>query len=158
MPDHLVYRSPVVDHLGLVAGMCDALGMGDVIDQATHQHPAMRDLTAGEAVNAMVRNGLGCINQALYLGPRFFQHKPTSRLMAPRVAPHQLNDDALGRALETLYADGVTARYRLMAVSAAKRLGLTPTSTPLDTTSVHVDGRDNSAAAPTEQSVHITQG
>jgi Domain of unknown function (DUF4277) len=51
---------------------------------------------------------LGFINQALYLVPRFFQHKPTSRLIAPRVAPAQLNDDALGRALDTLYAYGVT--------------------------------------------------
>jgi transposase len=98
MPDHPVYRSQVLDHLGLVAGMFDELGIGDVIDQATHQHPEMRDLTAGEAVKAMVLNGLGCINQALYLVPRFFQNKPTSRLIGPRVAPHQLNDDALGRA------------------------------------------------------------
>jgi transposase len=158
MPDHLVYRSQVLDHLGLVAGMFDELGIGDVIDQATHQNPELRDLTAGEAVKAMVLNGLGCINQALYLVPRFFQHKPTSRLIAPRVAPHQLNDDALGRALDTLYAYGVTALYRLMAVSAAKRLGLTPTSTHLDTPSVHVDGRDNSDEEPTAQVVHITTG
>ena len=158
MPDHLVYRSQVLDHLGLVAGMFDELGIGDVIDQATHQNPELRDLTAGEAVKAMVLNGLGGINQALYLVPRFFQHKPTSRLMAPRVAPHQLNDDALGRALDTLYAYGVTALYSLIAVSAAKRLGLPPTSTHLDTTSFHVDGRYNSDEEPTEQVVHITKG
>jgi transposase len=71
MADHPTYRSQVLDHLGLVAGMFDALGLGDVIDQATQQNPEMRDLTAGEAVKAMVLNGLGCINQALYLVPRF---------------------------------------------------------------------------------------
>jgi transposase len=117
------YRSQIFDHLGLVAGLVDELGMGDVIDQATPQHPELRDLTVGEAVNAMVLNGLGCINQALDLVPRCFQHKPTSRLMAPRVAPEQLNDDALGRALDTLDDDGVTALYRLMAATAAMRLG-----------------------------------
>jgi hypothetical protein len=37
--------------------MFDALGMGDVMDQATHQHPELRDLTVGAAVNAMVRKG-----------------------------------------------------------------------------------------------------
>jgi hypothetical protein len=57
MPDQPAYRSHVLDHLGLVAGMFDALGMGDVIDQATHQHPELRDLTVGEAVQAMVLNG-----------------------------------------------------------------------------------------------------
>ena len=98
MPDHPVYRSQVLDHLGLVTGLFDELGMGTVLDRATQQHPERRDLTVGEAVKAMVLNGLGCITQALYRVPRFFHHKPTSRLIAPRVAPDQLNDAALGRA------------------------------------------------------------
>jgi transposase len=138
--------------------MFDALGIGDVLDQATHQHPALRDLTVGEAVNAMVLNGLGCITQALSLVPRFFQNKPTFRLMSPRVAPEQRNDDALGRALDTLYIYGVTELYRLMAATAAERLGLAPRLAHLDRTSFHVDGRDHSDAAPDEQVIHITRG
>jgi transposase len=82
--------------------MFDELGMGDVIDQATHQNPELRDLTVGEAVNAMVLNGFGCINQARYLVPRFFQNTPTYRLVSPRMTPEQRNDEALGRAWETL--------------------------------------------------------
>jgi transposase len=158
MPNQPSYRSQVLDHLGLVAGMFDALGIGDVIDQATQQHPELRDLTVGEAVNAMMLNGLGCINQALDLVPRFFQHKPTSRLMSPRMAPGQLNDDALGRALETLYASGVTELYSLMAATAAERLGLAPRVAHLESTSVHVDGCYNSDEEPEEQVVHITRG
>jgi transposase len=77
MPEQPSYRRQVLDHLGLVAGMFDALAIGDVLDQATHHNPELRDLTVGEAVKAMVLNGLGCINQALYLVPRFFQHQPT---------------------------------------------------------------------------------
>src|ERR1700752_5259457 len=122
MPNQPAYRSQVLDHLGLVAGMYDELGIGDVIDQATQHNPELRDLTVGEAVKAMVLNGLGCINQALYLVPSFFQNKPTSRLISPRVAPGQLNDDALGRALDTLYGSGVTELSSLMASTAAKRL------------------------------------
>jgi hypothetical protein len=109
MPAQAPYRSQVLDHLGLVAGLFDELGMGDVIDRAPHQHPARRDLTVGEAVNAMVRHGLGCIHHALDLVPRFFQHQPTSRLMSPRIVPEPRHDDALGRALETLDTSGVTA-------------------------------------------------
>ena len=158
MPDHPTYRSQVLDHLGLVAGMFDELGIGDVLDRATHHNPAMRDLTVGEAVKAMVLNGLGFINQALYLVPRFFQHKPTSRLIALRVTPDQLNDDALGRALDTLYRYGVTELYSLVATTAAERLGLTPRLVHLDSTSFHVDGRYNSEEEPAEQVVHITRG
>jgi transposase len=152
------YRSQILDHLGLVAGMFDELGIGEVVDKATQQNPAMRDLPVGEAVKAMVLNGLGFVNHALYLVPRFFQNKPTSRLIAPRVPPAQLNDDALGRALETLYAYGVTELYRLIAATAAKRLGLAATFAHLDSTSVHVDGRYNSEAEPEAEVIHITRG
>jgi transposase len=158
MPDQPTYRSQVLDHLGLVAGMFDELGIGEIIDQATQQHPELRDLTVGEAVKAMVLNGLGFINQALYLVPRFFHNKPTYQLISPRVTPQQLNDDALGRALDTLYAYGVTALYSLLAATAAERLGLAPRFVHLDTTSFHVDGRYNSEAEPEEQVVHITRG
>jgi transposase len=157
-PPPPLYRTQILDHLGLVAGMFDELGIGDVIDQATHQNPEMRDLTVGEAVKAMVLNGLGFINQALYLVPRFFQHKPTSRLISLRVTPEQLNDDALGRALDTLYAAGVTELYSLIAATAAQRLGLAPRFAHLDSTSFHVDGRYNSNAEPDEHVIHITRG
>jgi transposase len=152
------YRSQILDHLGLVAGMVDELGIGDVIDKATQQNPEMRDLTVGEAIKAMVLNGLGFINQALYLVPRFFQNKPTSRLIAPRVAPEQRNDDARGRALDTLYDYGVTELYSLIAATAAKRLGLAPTFAHLDRTSFHVDGRYNREEDPDAEVIHITRG
>jgi transposase len=158
MPDQPTYQSQVIDHLGLVAGMFDELGMGEIIDQATQQNPEMRDLTVGEAVKAMVLNGLGFINQALYLVPRFFHNKPTYQLISPRVSPQQLNDDALGRALDTLYTYGVTELYSLLAATAAERLGLAPRFVHLDTTSFHVDGRYNSDEEPGEQVVHITRG
>jgi transposase len=147
-----------LDHLGLVAGMFEELGIAEVMDHATQQDPAMRIVPAGHAVKAMVRNGLGFLNQQLSLVPHFFQNKPISRLIAPGMQASHLKDDTLGRALDTLYDYGVTALYRLIAATAAKRLGLTPTFTHLDTTSFHVDGRDNSHEAPDEQVVHITRG
>ena len=152
------YRTQVLDHLGLVAGMFEDLGITEVIDQATPQDPEMRIVTAGHAVKAMVLNGLGFLNQQLYLVPHFFQNKPSSRLIAPGIQASHLNDDTLGRALDTLYDYGVTALYSLIAATAAKRLGLTPTFTHLDTTSFHVDGRYNSHEAPDEQVVHLTPG
>jgi hypothetical protein len=102
MPDHPTYQSQVLDHLGLVAGMFDALGLGDTLDHATHHNPARRDLTVGEAVNALGRNGLGGIHHALSLVSKVFPPQPTYRLMAPRVTPERRHDDALGRTLETL--------------------------------------------------------
>jgi transposase len=158
MPDAPSYRSQVLDHLGLVAGMFDELGIGDVIDQATQQNPEMRMVTVGNAVKAMILNGLGFVNQQLYLVPMFFHNKPTHRLLAPGIDAHHLNDDTLGRALETLYEYGVTELYSLIAATAARRLGLTPTFVHLDSTSFHVDGRYNSGEEPDAHVIHITRG
>jgi transposase len=157
-PPSPLYRTQVLDHLGLGAGMFEELGITEVIDQATQQNPEMRIVTAGHAVKAMVLNGLGFLNQQLYLVPHFFHNKPLSRLMAPGIQASHLNDDTLGRALDTLYDYGVTELYSLIAATAATRLGLTPTFSHLETTSFHVDGRDNSDEAPDEQVVHITHG
>jgi transposase len=152
------YRTQVLDHLGLVAGMCEELGITEVMDHATQQDPAMRIVTAGHAVKAMVLNGLGFINQQLYLVPHFFQNKPISRLIAPGMQASHRNDDTLGRALDTLYAVGVTELSSLIAATAAQRLGLTPTFPHLDRTSFHVDGRSNSDEEPGAHVMHITRG
>jgi transposase len=138
--------------------MFEELGITELIDQATQQDPVMRLVTAGHAVKAMVLNGLGFLNQQLYLVPHFFQHKPLSRLIAPGIQACHLNDDTRGRTLDTLYTYGVTELYSLMAATAAKRLGLAPTFTHLDTTSFHVDGRYHSEEPSTDQVVHITHG
>jgi transposase len=138
--------------------MFEELGIGEMIDHATQQTPEMRLVTAGHAVQAMVLNGLGFVNQPLSLVPRLFQNKPTSRRITPGITAEQLHDDAWGRALETLYAYGVTALYRLMAATAAERWGLAPTVAHRDRTSFHGDGRDNSDAAPEAHIIHSTRG
>ena len=152
------YRSQILDHLGLVAGMYNELGIGAVLDQAAQHNPEMHIVTVGNAVKAMVLNGLGFVNQQLYLVPMFFHNKPTHRLIGPGIEATHLNDDTLGRVLDTLYETGVTELYSLIAVTAAQRLGLTPTFAHLDSTSFHVDGRYNSAEEPDAHVIHITRG
>ena len=152
------YRPQVLDHLGLVAGMCAELGITEVIERATKQAPEMRIVTAGHAVKALVLNGLGFLNHQLDLVPHFVQTKPISRLIAPGMQARHRNADPLGRALDTLYDFGVPALDGLMAAPAATRLGLTRTFSQLDTTSFPVDGRSNSTQPPDEQVVHLTQG
>jgi transposase len=150
--------SEVLDHLGLVAGMFDELGIGDVLDRVLQHTPETRIVTVGSAVKAMVLNGLGFVNQQLYLVPMFFQNKPTQRLIAPGVDAQHLHDDTLGRTLDMLYDYGVTELYSLIAATAAQRLGLAPTFAHLDSTSFHVDGRYNSAEEPDAEVIHITRG
>jgi len=102
------YRSQTLDHLGLVAGMYEELGIGERIDQVIAQDRDKRQVSLGQAVKAMVLNGLGLVNQRLYLVAKFFGDKPTERLVGDGIQPEQLNDDVLGRALDALYEFGVT--------------------------------------------------
>lgn len=132
--------SQTLDHLGLVAGMYDELGIGEVLDRSLPQDTSQRQVTVGQAVKALVLNGLGFINRALYLVPQFFADKPTERLIGAGILPEHLNDDVLGRALDTLYAHDVTALYTLISAHACPRLGLVRLTAHLDSTSFHVDG------------------
>src|SRR5688500_8330782 len=72
------------------------------------QEMTTRTVSLGHAVTAMPRNGLGFVQQPLSLVPRFFQQKPTERLVGPGMAAADRNDDVLGRSLDALYASGVT--------------------------------------------------
>lgn len=152
------YRREVLDPLGRVAGRYDALGMGDVRDRALPQNPETRVVTVGNAVTAMVLHGLGVVHPQRSRGPMFLQNTPTPRRSAPGVAAQPLHDETLGRALDTRSAAGVPERYRLMAVTAAQRLRLTPTCAPLERTRVPVDGRDHSGAEPDAHVMHLTRG
>jgi transposase len=158
LPQPQSYRTQSWDHLGLVAGRCEALGIAEVIEQATQHDPERRMVTAGHAVKAMGLNGLGLLTQPLDLVPHFFQHKPSSRLIAPGIHARHRHDDPLGRALDTLDAYGGTALSSLLAATAARRLGLTPPFAHRETTRFPGDGRSNRHEAPDAQVVHLTPG
>ena len=146
MSETETYNSETLEHLGLVAGIFDELGIGDLVDELVPQDFSQRNVSVGRALKAMVLNGLGFANRRLYLMPEFFRNKPTERLVGAGIRPEHLNDDALGKALDTLYAFGLTELYRSIASRAAERLGLGGgvAMAHLDITSFHVDGQYNS--------------
>ena len=57
----------------------------------------------GQRVSAMVLNGLGFINNRLYLFPDFMQNKPVERLLGEGLTAADFNDDALGRCLDEIH-------------------------------------------------------
>ena len=87
MPDQPRYRRQVLDHLGLVAGMFDELGIGDVLDPATHQHPEMRDRTVGEAVKARCSMAWGVSIKPSPWSPGSSTRSPPTRLFHPAWPP-----------------------------------------------------------------------
>ena len=56
-----------LDHLGIVAGLCEEIGVAAYLD-ARDEHAHER-VSVGTATLAMVLNGLGFANRRLYLVP-----------------------------------------------------------------------------------------
>jgi transposase len=133
------YRIKNLDHLGLVAGMCRELGLAQMVDAVVPKQGDYQ-VSHGEALVAMIINGLGFHSRTLHMFPQFFADKPTERLLRPGILPEHLNDDALGRCLDALFAADVSALYQVMAEQVVARLGLNSTAVHLDITSFHVDG------------------
>jgi hypothetical protein len=77
------YRTLVLDHLGLVAGMFEELGITEVINKATQQDPAMRIVTAGHTVKALVLNGLGVIHNSSPSSPILSRISRSRALLPP---------------------------------------------------------------------------
>ena len=70
-----------LDHLGIVAGICDRIDLIQTIDTFVGQ--TRRKVSVGEAVMAMILNALGFVGRPLYLTPEFFSNKPVGSLDSP---------------------------------------------------------------------------
>lgn len=153
------YQSKNLDHLGLVSAMCQELEIAKEIDKVIPKSSKQK-VSIGKLVEAMILNGLGFTSKALYMTPKYFSDKPVERLLGPGIQAENLNDDALGRALDAIFEFNATDLYSRIAMNACKILKLSSKIGYLDSTSFHVDGKYNSEDKPEEcaKVVHVTKG
>ena len=132
------YVNERLDHLGVVAGVCEEIGLAAYLDRLageTNHHVSM-----GTATVAMILNGLGFSNRRLYLVPQFFANKPVEHLLGPGIEAADLNDDCLDRTLDWLYAQDPTQVFAGIATQARKIFGVSARHVHVDTTSFSVSG------------------
>ena len=134
------YTIKNLDHLGLIAGMCKELQVAEYIDAIAPAKSKDHHLTHGQLLVSMILNGLGFVSRTLHMYPEYFEDKPIERLIGPDILAEHINDDALGRCLDTLYELGVSELYQGLAERVISQLGLTGKAVHLDITSFHVDG------------------
>ena len=101
-----------LDHSGIIAGICDEMGLVEQIDKLLGTHP-QEIISPGQGVKAMILNGLGFVSAPLYLFEKFFVGKATEHLLGKGIRPEHLNDDRLGRILDKLAESGLTAKPTL---------------------------------------------
>ncbi len=130
-----------LDHLGLVAGIIDEIGIERKINQLIGEE-ATEKVTVGQVVKGMVLNGLGLVSSPLYLFNRFFQGKAIEHLIGPGVKAEYFNDDKLGRVLDQLYQKGLSAIFMSVVLETVKTYQLETNTVHLDSSSFHVHGDD----------------
>ena len=93
--------SAYLGHHGLVAGIYDELGIGNIIDKILPKQ-GQHKLSHSVIVKAMLINTLGFNERRLYIFPEFFKNPDTERLLGAGVVPDDINDDVLGRPLRSV--------------------------------------------------------
>ena len=138
MSAEVEYQTERLDHLGIVAGVCQEAGIAEWLD--TQAGDSRRSVSVGKATVAMVLNGLGFSNRQLYLVPQYFENKPVEHLLGEGITADMLNDDSLGRTLDWLYEHDVTTLFAGLASQARRRFGIADQNLHIDTTSFSVSG------------------
>lgn len=147
-----------MDHHGLVAAACKDLGISAKIDQRIGSKDERRVVSAGQAVIAMILNGLGFTNRRLYLTHQFFETKPVARLLDAPIQAKDLTDYTLGHALDEIANYGSSKLFGEVAFEIALEHDLLSCKNHLDTTSLSVHGEygETKNAEPTV--IEITHG
>ncbi|WP_422389214.1 DUF4277 domain-containing protein [Cardinium endosymbiont of Tipula unca] len=82
----------VLDHLGLIASVIDKIGLIEKVDKylpVSAKYGAK--IMMGQRVAAMIQNGLGFMNDRLYMFSAFLENKPVDRLFGPDVTADHFN-------------------------------------------------------------------
>ena len=95
-----------IDHLGIVAGIIDSIGLVEIINELIGQQEGEK-VSPGHVVKAMIVNGLGFVSKPLYMFPKYFETIACEHLIGAGVKPEYLNDDKLGRVMDKLFIKGL---------------------------------------------------
>ena len=129
-----------IDHLGLVAGIIDEMGLVDIINELVGIERG-EIVSAGVVVKEIILNGLGFVSRPLYLFPQFFEDKATEHLLGKGIKPEHLNDDKIGRVMDKLYVQGTRNVFMSIALAAVKKYGIETKNLHLDSTSFCLEGK-----------------
>ena len=133
-----------IDHLGIIAGIIDAIGLVDIINELVGQE-AQEKISPGHVVKAMILNGLGFVSSPLYMFPEFFSDKPCEHLIGEGVKAEYLNDDKLGRVMDKLFIKGLTEIFLEITINVIQQFNISLKSSHLDSTSLHLHGEYNTS-------------
>jgi len=143
-----------LDHHGIVAGIIDELKIVEIIDGQIDADP-QEEVSTGEAVKAMIINGLGFSNRPLVLTPQFFENLPMAALFREGVNASHFNRYKLGRSLDKVFDYGCELLFSTVATFGCRQEKVDQRFNSLDSTSFSLNGEYSTEENKT--TIHITQ-
>lgn len=128
-----------LDHLGIVAGLIDEIGIVEIINSKLGIDPREK-ISAGTVVKAILINGLGFVSRPLYLFSQFFEDKGIEELLGEEIKTDYINDDKIGRVMDELYKHGLNDIFIEVVLSVIKKFKIETKYSHLDATSFPLDG------------------
>jgi transposase len=144
-----------LDHLGVISCIIKDLGLVEMIDKRLG-HDKQEEISHGEAIMAMILNGLGFSNRPLSLTPQFFEKKPLDLLFREDVDASMFNRFKLGRTLDKSYDYSCSLLFHELAMSVCKQEKIDLRFNDLDTTSFSLTGEY--LPDSDENAIQITHG
>ncbi|MBF2017354.1 MAG: IS1634 family transposase [Rivularia sp. T60_A2020_040] len=141
-----------IDHLGIVAGLIDEIGIVERINYKLGIDPREK-ITAGTLVKAILINGLGFVSKPLYLFSQFFDDKAIELLLGEDIESGYLNDDKIGRVMDKLYKYGLNNLFIEIVLSVIKKFQIDTKYSYLDATSFHLHGEYKSEDKKHEEEI-----
>lgn len=129
-----------IDHLGIVAGLIDEIGIIETINSRLGID-AREKISAGVIVKAILINGLGFVARPLYLFSQFFEDKGIKILLGEGIEIAHINKDKIGRVMDKLYRYGLNNLFIEIVLSVIKKFKINVKYSHLDATSFHLHGK-----------------
>lgn len=134
------FQTKRLDHHGIVAGICHQIKLAEIINRIIPVD-IRKKVTVGDAVVAMVINGIGLTSRPLYLVAEAMKNKPIDILIREGLEAEDFNDDTLGRALDALFEAGLTSIFVQIAHHSLQTYGIKPEDLNLDSSSISLHGK-----------------
>ncbi|BAY29066.1 transposase [Nostoc carneum NIES-2107] len=112
-----------IDHLGIVAGLIDEIGIVEIINSKLGID-VREKISSGILVKAILLNGLGFVSRPLYLFSQFFDDKGIEILLGKDVEKDYINDDKIGRVMDKLYKYGLNNLFIEIGLSVIKKFNI----------------------------------
>ena len=131
-----------LDHLGIVAGLIDEIGIVELINQKLGVDNREK-ITTGQVIKALILNGLGMVSRPLYLFSQFFEDKAIEKSNRTGINSEYLNDDKIGLLMDDIYKLGLTNLFIEIGLLVIKKFKIDTSYAHLDSTSFHLHGEYN---------------